>query len=420
MPKIRLSHVHALKILRLIYDRSSVSRAEIIERTGYSAFLISKLCDRLLRGGFISEAGFGESTGGRRPTLLSVKSGLGHLIGIHMGTVNVRVVLTDIVGNVVEYVKAPSHTDEGPEVAIPRLLSLLDEILRKAAISHQELRGIGAGISGVLDRASGTTLFWPKRPLWVNVPIRKILQERYNTTVQVEDTPRTMALAEQRFGGAQSAKQFIFLLLGAGIGAALFFDGQLYTGSGGFAGEFGHMMIAEGGPLCSCGNRGCLEALVSASTLIQKAQQAISLGVSNHLLRLAGGDARTIAVETVAQAARDGDRFSLRLLSEAGTQLAIGIVGLINLLNPELIVLGGGLSVAVGDLLLPEIDRVVKDRAMIQPAGQVQLQLSKLQEMDWARGSALLVAGRALEEMFLDSAMPERRSSRKRKRRTAK
>lgn len=416
MPKVRLSHVHALNLLQLIYDRVSLSRADIVAETGHSPFLAAKLCDRLLEGKFISESGFRESTGGRRPVLLSVRPGLGRLLGIHLGTVNVRIVLTDLAGNVIEYLKAPSLSEDGPAVAIPHLLRLLNELLRKGGVRPRDLRGVGAGISGVLDRASGTTLYWPKRPLWVNVPLKQILQEQFEVLVQVEDTPRTMALAEQRFGQAKAAKHFMFVLLGAGIGAALFFNGQLYAGASGFAGEFGHMIIDEGGPLCSCGNRGCLEALVSASALIQKARDAVSLGISNHLLRLTDGDAGTMAVETIARAARDGDRYSLRLLSEAGSQLAAGLAGAVNLLNPELIVLGGGLSAAAGDLLLPELQRAVRERVMIDSAGQVRLQLSSLKETDWARGGALLVARRALEEMFLDSAARERRASRKPKR----
>ena len=408
MPKIRLPHAHAVRILRLIYEYNRISRSDLVQKTGYSAFLISKLCERLLRGGYISETGSGDSTGGRRPTLLSISPGLGRVIGIHLGTVNVRIALTDITGTLIESLKAPSKASSGPEVAIPHLIELTERVLRKANVSHGDLRGIGMGISGVLDRENGTTLFWPKVPQWVNVPVQKLLEDHFQCGVQLEDTPRTMAFAERRIGVAQGVSEFIYLMIGAGTGSALFLNGQLYTGSNGFAGEFGHITIDENGPLCSCGNRGCLETLISASTLIRKAQQALSQGLSIQLWQLTAGDPDKVSVEMIAQAARDNDRFSMRLLTEAGTHLGLAMVGLINLLNPELIVVGGGLALAAGELLLPHVERVIRDRALIRAVNKVSIQISGLQDLDWARGAALLAAEKALEPMFLESLQPQK------------
>jgi predicted NBD/HSP70 family sugar kinase len=416
MPKIRLPHAHALRILRLIYENNRISRSDLVQKTGYSAFLISKLCERLLQSGYISETGSGDSTGGRRPTLLSISPGLGRVIGIHLGTVNVRIALTDITGTLIESIKAPSMASSGPEIAIPHLIELTEGVLRKAGVAHSDLRGIGMGISGVLDRQTGTTLFWPKVPQWVNVPVQKLLEDHFHTRVELEDTPRTMAFAERRFGLAQGVREFIYLMIGAGTGSALFLNGQLYTGSSGFAGEFGHITIDENGPLCSCGNRGCLETLISASTLIRKAQQALSQGLSIHLWQLTGGNPDNISVEAIAQAARANDRFSIRLLTEAGTHLGVAMIGLINLLNPELIVVGGGLASAAGELLLPHVERVIRERALIRAVNKVSIQISGLQDVDWARGAALLAAEKALEPMFLESLQPHKLSGAKAKR----
>jgi glucokinase len=317
-----------------------------------------------------------------------VKRDFGRLIGVHLGTVNVRISLTDFRGNLLEYVKDKSHANRGPDVAMRHLMNRIDQMLQKSGVSYSELSGIGIGVSGVLERSTGVTLFWPKLPLWVNVPVKKMLEDRYKTLVELEDTSRTQAFAEYRLGGADSAKHFIYIAVGAGIGAALFLNGQLYSGAGGFAGEFGHITVSETGPLCSCGNRGCLETMVSASTLIRKARHGLSAGLSNTLMEMAQGDARSVSVEMLANAARKGDRFAVRLLSETGAYLGRGIVGLLNLLNPELIVIGAGVASAVGDLLLPEIERVVRDRAMIQGVNQVQIRMSKLEEKDWALGAS--------------------------------
>jgi predicted NBD/HSP70 family sugar kinase len=412
MPKIRLSHLGSLEILQLIRAHGAISRSQVAESTGTSPFLVSRICDSLLAAGFISEAGHGDSTGGRRPTLLSLRKDFGRLIGVHLGTVNVRIALSDFKGNLLDYIKDKSHANKGPEVAMRHVTDLIDKMLHKAKLNRGELHGIGIGVSGVLDRRTGVTLFWPKLPLWVNVPVRQILEERYKTLVGLDDTSRTQAFAEYRLGAANSAKHFVYIAVGAGIGAALFLNGELYSGAGGFAGEFGHMTVSETGPLCSCGNRGCLETMVSASTIIRKARQGLSAGLSNTLMELAQGDGQKISVEIVASAARQGDRFARRLLLEIGTYLGRGIVGLVNLLNPELIVIGGGVANAVGDLLLPEIDRVIRDRAMIQGVNQVEIRVSRLEEKDWALGATLAIAEKALAQSFLKSLEPKQRRPR--------
>jgi N-acetylglucosamine repressor len=409
---MRLSRLSSLEILQLIRVHGHISRSQVAEKAGASPFLVSKICDSLLAGGFIAEAGHGDSTGGRRPTLLSLRHDFGRLIGVHLGSVNVRIALTDFRGNLIEYVKDKSYANEGPQVAMRRLMNLIDQMLQKAKLKYSDLNGIGVGVSGVVERSTGVTIFWPKLPLWMNVPIKRMLEDRYKTLVGLEDTSRTRAFAEYRVGGANGAKHFIYIAVGAGIGAALFLDGQLYTGSGGFAGEFGHITALENGRLCSCGNRGCLETLVSASTLIRKARLGLSAGLSNALMEIAQGDARSVSVEMLGQAARAGDRFAARLLSEAGAHLGRGIVGLANLLNPELILIGGGVASAVGDLLLPEIERVVRERAMIQDINQLQIRISKLGEKDWALGATLLVVEKALAQSFLKAPERKKRASR--------
>ncbi len=388
-------------MLQIIFERSQVSRAELAAETGFSAFLVSKLCELLLESGYISEAGSGESSGGRRPALLSIRPGLGRVIGIHIGTVNVRIALTDMAGTTIEYLRGPSRADAGPDVAIPHLIGLVEQVIGKAGLEKTDIQGIGTGISGVLERQTGTTLFWPKLPQWVDVPVKQYLEDHFQVPVQVEDTPRTMAMAERRIGAAQRVREFVYVMIGAGTGSAIYLNGQLYTGSAGFAGEFGHITVDEDGPLCSCGNRGCLETLISAGALIRRAQQGLALGLSTPLWQLCGGDPNKISVETIAQAARQQDRFSLGLFREIGSHLGTGLVALINLLNPELVVVGGGMMSAAADILMPQVETAVRERALLRATNHVRIEASALQEREWARGAALLCAEKALEPMFL-------------------
>jgi predicted NBD/HSP70 family sugar kinase len=400
MPKIRFSHQHTLQILQLIRAKGSIARSDVAEKTGDSTFLISKIFDELLERDFITEVGRGDSTGGRRPTLLSLRPGLGRLIGIHFGTVNLRIAITDFSGNTIAYSHGLSRAEEGPSVAIPHLMELIDQMLDANGIAYSDLNGIGIGISVVMD-PEGVVLYWPRLSRWANVPIKKMIEERYKTLVVLDDSPRTAALAEYHLGGANESKSFVFIAIGAGTGATLFLNGSLYRGVGGFAGEFGHISVSERGSVCSCGNRGCLETVVSASELIHRARQGLARGLSNALTQMSKGVPENITVEMLAKAALEGDRFAVRLLTDTGVYLGRAIVSLVNLLNPDLIVIGGGIASAAGELLLPEIERVVRETAMIHSAKQVELRLSKLDEKASAIGATLLVAEGALERLFL-------------------
>lgn len=370
-------------------------------KTGYSSFLVSKLCERLIHAGYVSETGSGDSTGGRRPALLSVSPGLGRIVGIHLGTVNARVVVVDLAGNLLSFQKGPSRVSEGPYVALPHLMRLAEAALDQAQSSIEDVLGVGMGISGILDRASGTTLSWPKVPSWTNVPVRDFLKKSFPCRVAIEDTPRTLALAESRLGVARSSKDFLFIALGAGIGAAMFMNSELYVGSEGFAGELGHVMLDPKGHVCGCGNRGCLETIVSASALIAQAKDAVIRGISSDLWQLTGGDPVRLSLELLAEAAELGDRFALRLFRETGEAIARAITLTIHLLNPQQIVLGGGLIAAAGKFLLPVIQQHVALDTLPRLAASARIELSTLAEKDWARGAASLVTEASLEEFFL-------------------
>lgn len=396
MPKIKSPRSHLLRLLSLIYSHERLSRTQLAAYTGYSNFLISKLSDRLLKDDLISEVGAGISSGGRPPTLLAINPGIGQLVGVHIGTINLRAVVTNLSGEILAHRIDKSHVESGPQKALQHMMRIVRELLREGHVKPAKLSGIGIGIGGVLDREKGITLSWPRVPSWVDVPVKNIVENSLKTFVQVDDTPRTMALAEKRFGKARNAKDFVYLALGAGTGAALFLNGQLYTGKGGFAGEIGHTTIDERGPLCSCGNRGCLEVMVSASRIIHRAEEALASGLSSELYRVARENGNQLSLTSVAKAAEANDRFALALLSEVSLHVATGVTTLVNLLNPELIILGGGLIREVGQWVAPSIQRIVHESAMPNPAKQVSIEASELPEIDWARGAALLVSNEAI------------------------
>ena len=212
---------------------------------------------------------------------------------------------------------------------------------------------------------------------------------------------------------ARQAENWVYVMIGASMGSAIFVNRELYGGSRGFSGEFGHVSVKDDGPLCGCGNRGCLNTFVSASALIRSAQAAVSEGLSAKLWELCGGDISQISAAVIAQAAAAGDHYSIRLLNELGSRLGKAMVVLVHLLDPELIVVGGGLATDAGQLLLPVIRKAVSDGVLPLTARNLSIVASELREVDWAIGASLLVGEKALEKLFLSPQELPKGSSRK-------
>ena len=268
-------------------------------------------------------------------------------------------------------------------------------------MKREELLGIGVGISGILDRSTGTTLYWPKVPQWVNVPVRQIFADHFGIAPEIEDTTAYDGARRTAAGLARQADNWVYLMLGASVGSAIFINRNLYTGGRGFSGEFGHFSVKDDGPLCGCGNRGCLNTFVSATALIHSARAAVSEGLSPQLWELCDGDVDRISVDMIVRTAAAGDRYSVRLLNELGGWLGKAIVVLVHLLDPELIVIGGGLAADAGQMLLPIVRKTVSDGVLPLTAQNLSIQVSEFRELDWAIGASLLVGEKALEKLFL-------------------
>jgi len=249
----------------------------IVGLTGYSHFLV-RVCATLLKDGYISEVGAGDSTGGRRPRILAVTPGFGRIVGLHVGTVNARAVVTDIAGNVMAFLKAPSLVQSGPDVALPHLTELISKAIAEAGVQVDEVLGIGVGISGISDRSTGTTISWPKVPSWKNVPVLSVISAQFPVPVKLEDTPRAMALAERRFGGARNESDFLYLMIGAGVGSALILGGRPNTGERVCWRILGTSLQIPTVLVCDVRQPGCVETRVSAWHWCVRPQEAISQG----------------------------------------------------------------------------------------------------------------------------------------------
>jgi predicted NBD/HSP70 family sugar kinase len=227
------------------------------------------------------------------------------------------------------------------------------------------------------------------------VPIKAILEEVCGKPTLVEDSSRTMALAEQQFGEGKGIKNLVHVSLGMGIGSAVFANGQLCLGHKGLAGELGHITIDEYGELCSCGNRGCLEVLASGSAIIDKVRSALRKGVISSLAGQAEG---ALTIESIVAAGQAGDRLSQNVISEAGTHLGTALADIVNLLNPQKIILGGAVPQVAQALLMEPLMLSLRQRAFHHSVHELEVAVSKLGEEAAAVGATLLVPEKVLED----------------------
>jgi len=380
----------SIRIMDVVRRSGSIARTDIARVTGLSNPAVSQLVRELLQMGFLKEDGFDVSRGGRRPILLRISPEALFTVGVDIGAAKLRVVVADLEARIIKSKILLTLSEEGKDKTIRELIKTIRELVNESGVSWSKIQGIGVGISGIVDHRKGICLFWPNVEGWENVPLRKIMEEEFQVPVVVDDSARTMALAERWCGVARDIENFIFVNVGIGVGAAIFFHGQLYRGTSGTAGELGHTTVREKGPRCSCGNYGCLETLISGPAIARRAREALREGVISLIDKLTEGNHAKITPEVVVEAARRGDKLAFNLMEKTGEYPGIAVANAINLFNPELVVIGAGVSRA-GDLILDPLRRTVKARALESASRKAKIVISKLGDEAGALGGAILV-----------------------------
>ena len=285
------------------------------------------------------------------------------ILGVDIGGTKVAVVLARPDGEILHRLSEPTRPQErGPEAVLARLAEMVREVMAAGGVMPNEVKGIGVSCGGPLDTKTGTIFAPPNLPEWKAVPVRAYFEEALGLPVIVENDANATALAEWKFGAGQGVQNLLFMTMGTGIGGGLILDGRLYRGTSDLAGEVGHQTILMNGPLCGCGKRGCLEALASGPAIARLARESMMYGRHKRVLALAGGKPADITATHVVDAAKEGDAFAIQVLEEAGTYMGIGIANLIQILNPERIIIGT-IAVHAGDLVLEPIRRAVEEYA---------------------------------------------------------
>ena len=324
-------------VLRTIYDRNPISRADVARATGLTRTTVSDVVEQLLGVGLAEEIGLGQSTGGKAPILLRVPDEARHLVGIEVGDTQLTGAIVNLRGELLRRVEVPLDGRDG-EMALARLDGLIDELVQPG---NAPILGIGIGTPGLIDTTTGTVR-WAVNLDWRDLPLGARLRERWSLPVHVANDSHAAALGEFTFGGHAPRESMVVVKVGRGIGAGIVIDGQLYAGEGSGAGEIGHSAIADNYRPCRCGSVGCLETLASTRAVVQRARELAPHAPDSALNMSARSE--PIDFDELVRAFTDGDDLAREVLMDSARHLGRAIGGLIGTLSIRHVVLVGEMT----------------------------------------------------------------------------
>lgn len=378
--------------LDVIRTHEPISRPEIARLTGLSTATVTNIVARLQKDRLVEEVGLGESTGGRKPGLLQLARNSRLAIAVDLAATELMVALTNVKGEILRRCKREIVTDIA--LMVPRMLDAIQEVMTCPEAGRATIVGVGITAPGLIDQATGTVIK-SVRLDWYHVPLKSILQRHFEVPVFVGKDTTTAILGEQWYGAARHANNLIYVWVGTGIAVGILLDGRVYAGATGMAGEFGHTSIEWNGARCKCGNEGCLEGLASLEAIATKAaSRALSEEDAVTREKLASEtrarvDAR-VDPFAVLDAACTGDTRACEIVREAGRYLGVGIANLINLFNPERIVIGGQIRPKDKEFIDTAIE-VAKSRVLPEPGSSVTITVSDFGQDAGLIGAAALV-----------------------------
>ena len=315
----------------------------------------------------------------------------GKRIGIDVGGTNVKIALVDKSGKIIYSNSVPTYAKMGYEYTVNNIKQAIKDLMKETNTTAKDIDGIGFDFPGQVDYKTGVVKLAPNIPGWVNVPIAQMIEEEFHIPTRIDNDVRCAALGEMKFGAGQGCENFVCITVGTGIGSGLVVNGQLVRGASNAAGEIGHIKLQmKDGLICGCGDTGCLEAYASGPSIVAMAQDYIKGGKSTKFREMAAAEGGEITPYMVAKAAEAGDPVAKRIFAIVGEYIGIGLTSVINLLNPEKVIIGGGVAEA-GDLLLDPIRKTIKERAMVVAGSAVEIVPAQLGNSAGVIGASMLI-----------------------------
>jgi glucokinase-like ROK family protein len=381
-------------ILDLIRGGRARTRPELARASGLGRNVVAQRVAHLQTTGLVEDGELGPSTGGRAPRGLRFRAEMGRILVADIGATGMTVALSDLSGGVLDSRTRPGDVARGPEPVLAEVCAVFDELLAGAGRA-EDLWGIGVGLPGPVEFASGRPVSPPIMPGWDGVPVRDHFADRYDVPVWVDNDVNVMALGEHQAGTAYGHRDFVYVKVGTGIGAGLVSGGRLHRGAQGCAGDIGHITVTPEQPVvCRCGKTGCLEALAGGAALARQGAAAAADGSSPFLAALLA-DGRTISSADVGAAAVHGDQVGLELLMGSARLVGQSIARIVNFFNPSLIVLGGGV-VSTSDAYVAVVREVVYRQSLPLATRDLRITRSTLSQGPGPVGAAAMV----VDELF--------------------
>ena len=375
-------------------EAGPISRARLIEALNSSRGKISAEVARLIEKGLLAEKGLAQSDGGRRSSLLGISPSAGLIAAVDIGATSIDVALTTLGSELLARRGEPADVRDGPQSTLGRVKFLLSELLDEQAANARDVLAIGVGVPGPVEQASSLLTVPPIMPGWDRFPIREAFAGEYAAPVFVDNDVNVMALGEHWSGVAKGVDDMMFVKIGTGIGSGIIIGGHLHRGTQGCAGDFGHICVDPDGPLCTCGNAGCLEALAAAPAIVLQAERCAREGESPLLMALLR-EKGELTMKVVGEAARRGDYCALTIIRKSGRLIGQTLASAVNVVNPSMIVIGGGVS-RVGNALLAEVRSAVYQRSLPLATRNLPIVMSELDDVAGVVGASAMAAGEVL------------------------
>jgi len=381
------------KIIKHLFLYGSMTNTDIGKFVKLSTPKIIALLNELKTEGIIEELGQGNSSGGRRPNLYGNKEDAFYIIGISIDIYKTSVSIFNAKNQKITDDRSLSLTISYGTVIIDPIVEFTENMIREMKVPREKILGIGIEMPGMVDSETGIN----KTYMVSDQPVAEVFRNKFGLEVLIENDAKTRAFAELRFGLAHSKRNVLAIHLDWGIGLGIIVNGKLYKGRDGFAGEFGHIPMVDNGILCKCGKQGCLETIASGTAIARMAKEGMKAGRSSFLSQLVDGDLKNIEIQKVVQAAILGDQYSISILANVGHWLGKGLAYLIQIFNPELIILGGHMAEA-SPFILPPIQQAIQVFCIPELGNEIEIKVSELGSEAGLQGIAALLLERVLDK----------------------
>jgi len=385
-------------ILKLVREQGPISRTALARKTRLTPATAFSIVEELVQQGLVQGTGIGPSQGGRRPMLFEFNPRSYGVIGVDIRSAQVLGLVTDLDARP-EVIVANDYDPDSDVDVVALTAQTIRELIAASPFPRERLMGIGVAVPGLIDVQRGVVVE-SRNWNWTNLPLRDLLIGEFDLAIYMEVDDKALAVGEAFFGSGRGIPNTVCIKIGRGLGAGLVMDSVLVRGADNMAGEIEHILVDPEGPRCFCGNYGCLTALVSASAITGRAVKGLKLGAVSSVTEAVGGRLDRITVALIADAARAGDPFARQIMEETGRYLGIAVAMLVNLLNPDRVIIGGGV-IQAGSPLIEPIRQVVRQRTYAVPGKRVSIVPADLGVEAPAVGAAAVV-------MIQEGALPAR------------